>query len=218
MLDNSKKEYYQKYRLKNLEKIRARDREFKKKLRLLYPDKIKAIKKKSYIKNCEKIKEKNKLYRKNNLDKIKQYQDNYREINKEKLKLKRLEYRNKNKAIISQRQYQYKKKKLLIDKYFKLKENLRSRIYNVLKGNTIKSTNTLDLLGVTNITKVKKHLEKQFKNGMTWNNHGDWHIDHIIPCASFDLKCPVQQLACFHYKNLQPLWAYENLTKGSKIL
>jgi len=218
MLDNSKKEYYQKYRLKNLEKIRARDREFKKKLRLLYPDKIKAIKKKSYIKNCEKIKEKNKLYRKNNLDKIKQYQDNYREINKEKLKLKRLEYRNKNKAIISQRQYQYKKKKLLIDKYFKLKENLRSRIYNVLKGNTIKSTNTLDLLGVTNITKVKKHLEKQFKNGMSWNNHGDWHIDHIIPCASFDLKCPVQQLACFHYKNLQPLWAYENLTKGSKIL
>ena len=53
---------------------------------------------------------------------------------------------------------------------------------------------------------------------MNWNNHGEWHLDHIKPCASFDLKCPVQQLACFNYNNLQPLWASENMSKGAKIL
>jgi hypothetical protein len=52
---------------------------------------------------------------------------------------------------------------------------------------------------------------------MTFDNFGKWHIDHIIPCASFDLTKPEQQRQCFHYTNLQPLWAFENLSKGSKI-
>jgi hypothetical protein len=52
---------------------------------------------------------------------------------------------------------------------------------------------------------------------MTMENQGKWHIDHIIPCASFDLRCPVQQLACFHYNNLQPLWAEDNIRKRDKI-
>ena len=88
----------------------------------------------------------------------------------------------------------------------------------MLKGITKKSTKTLNLLDVKNVSEVKIHLEKQFKNGMTWNNHGEWHIDHIIPCASFNLRCPVQQLACFNYKNLQPLWASDNMSKGAKII
>ena len=61
---------------------------------------------------------------------------------------------------------------------------------------------------------------------MTWDNHGNgwygngmnqWHIDHIIPCASFDLSKEEEQYRCFHYTNLQPLWAYDNLSKGNKI-
>ena len=75
----------------------------------------------------------------------------------------------------------------------------------------------MELIGC-NIDQLKKHLSKKFKNGMNWNNHGEWHVDHIKPCASFDLKCPVQQLACFNYNNLQPLWASENMSKGAKIL
>ena len=61
------------------------------------------------------------------------------------------------------------------------------------------------------------HLEAQFKPGMTWDNYGlkGWHVDHIRPCASFDLRDPEQQRRCFHYTNLQPLWAEENLKKGS---
>jgi hypothetical protein len=99
---------------------------------------------------------------------------------------------------------------------FKLLCVTRIRIYQVLKGN-IKSKKTKELLGCT-IEEARKHLEKQFKDGMTWDNHGikGWHIDHIKPCASFDLSDPKQQKHCFHYTNLQPLWWYDNIIKGKK--
>ena len=145
------------------------------------------------------------------------YQIHYRTINRDKLKQKELEYRIKHRKIICIRQYKYRNRKRKTDPYFKLLDNLRNRIYCVLKGKIKKSTRTLTLLGVKNISQVKLHLEKQFKNGMTWKKHGKWHIDHIKPCASFDLTCPQQQLRCFNYKNLQPLWAFQNMSKGAKI-
>ena len=64
---------------------------------------------------------------------------------------------------------------------------------------------------------LHEFLEFRFTDGMSWDNYGKkWHIDHIIPCASFDLKCPEQQKKCFHYTNLQPLWAKDNQEKGAK--
>ena len=68
------------------------------------------------------------------------------------------------------------------------------------------------------LEELKKHLESQFKPGMSWKNRGrnGWHIDHIKPCASFDLSKSEEQHKCFHYSNLQPLWAKENLRKGIK--
>jgi|10_taG_2_1085330.scaffolds.fasta_scaffold130157_2 hypothetical protein len=214
----AKKEYAKRYRLKNIEIIRAKGREYKKIERKKYPEKVKEINKKSYNKHKEKNLERAKLYRSKNLEQIKLYQINYRTINKEKLKQKALEYRIKHRKIICIRQYKYRDRKRKTDPYFKLIDNLRNRIYCVLKGKIKKSTKTLNLLGVENISEVKLHLEKQFEPLMNWENHGLWHIDHIKPCASFDLKCPVQQLACFHYKNLQPLWASENMSKGAKII
>ena len=62
---------------------------------------------------------------------------------------------------------------------------------------------------------VKKHIESLFKNGMTWENHGKWHIDHIIPLAS--AKTEEEVIRLFHYTNLQPLWAKENLSKSDKM-
>jgi hypothetical protein len=84
--------------------------------------------------------------------------------------------------------------------------------------NNSKFGSTLTLLGCS-IAFVKKHLEKQFKPGMTWKNHSQfgWHIDHIYPCASFDLSKPEEQQFCFHWSNLQPLWWYDNLEKRAKI-
>jgi hypothetical protein len=80
-----------------------------------------------------------------------------------------------------------------------------------------KSAKTQDLLGCS-IEDLKKHLEASFEPGMTWDNwqHDGWHIDHIRPCASFDLTDPGQQRQCFHYTNLQPLWAADNIRKGAK--
>ena len=67
------------------------------------------------------------------------------------------------------------------------------------------------------LEKLKQHLESQFTEGMTWDNKGDWHVDHIKPCASFDLTNPEEQKKCFHYTNLQPLWALDNMKKGAKL-
>ena len=81
-----------------------------------------------------------------------------------------------------------------------------------------KETSSTDLLGCS--TKhARQHLESQFTKGMTWENHGvrGWHIDHIIPCDSFDLSDINQKKQCFHYTNLQPLWYKENLSKGDKL-
>jgi hypothetical protein len=94
---------------------------------------------------------------------------------------------------------------------YKIKECLRSRIYHALKKN-IKSARTLELIGCT-IEQLKKHLEKQFTSGMSWDNYGKWHVDHIKGCKEFDLSKKNEQLKCFNYSNLQPLWAVDNFTK-----
>lgn len=65
---------------------------------------------------------------------------------------------------------------------------------------------------------LAKWIEAQFKPGMTWNNRSKWHIDHIIPCSAFNMLELSQQRECFNYKNLRPLWASENMSKGAKIL
>jgi hypothetical protein len=96
--------------------------------------------------------------------------------------------------------------------------NIKSRIYcAVLRGGARKTQPTTDLIGCT-IEELRQHLQAQFTDGMNWDNYGrtGWHIDHIRPCASFDLTDPEQQRQCFHYTNLQPLWAADNIRKGGK--
>lgn len=104
-----------------------------------------------------------------------------------------------------------------IDHGFRLRMNLRHRTWTALKGQS-KSARTADLVGCT-MEELRCHLERQFLPGMTWENYGKhgWHIDHIRPCASFDLTDPEQQRQCFHYTNLQPLWAADNIRKGAKV-
>ena len=97
--------------------------------------------------------------------------------------------------------------------------NLSTRIRHALQAaSATKSARTLELLGAS-IEEVRAHLEAQFKLGMTWSNWSPegWHVDHIKPCASFDLTDPEQQKACFHYSNLQPLWAKDNLSKNDRL-
>ena len=97
---------------------------------------------------------------------------------------------------------------------YKLTCIFRSRLRDALKGRC-KSKKTMELVGC-DIDNLKKHIELKFQDGMDWGNYGKWHIDHVRPCSSFDLTDAKQQEQCFHYTNLQPLWATENLQKGSK--
>ncbi len=73
----------------------------------------------------------------------------------------------------------------------------------------------MELLGCT-IDELKRYLEQQFKEGMTWDNYGEWHVDHIKPCASFNFFNENEQKECFHFTNLQPLWAEDDMKKHDK--
>ena len=106
-------------------------------------------------------------------------------------------------------------KKLKTDPHFKLKQALSHRIWGALKGQ-VKSKRTMELLGCT-IDELWIHMESKFTEVMTKENYGKWHVDHIMPCASFDLTDPEQQAKCFHYTNLQPLWALDNIKKSNRV-
>jgi hypothetical protein len=154
-------------------------------------------------------KEKTKLYYLNRTkEQIDQYNKNQRIIkskNRKKYndKLKKWREANPN----------YKKNRWKNDLNYRVRENLRGRLYKAIKGFT-KSKNTLDLLGCS-VSDLKVHLEASFDEKMNWNNYGKWHIDHIKPCKLFDLSKESEQITCFHFSNLQPLWAKDNLEKGT---
>ena len=91
---------------------------------------------------------------------------------------------------------------------------LRNRVRKAMKGGS-RSLGALVALGCS-LEELRAHLESQFVSGMTWGNHGNWHIDHRRPLASFDLSDPHQYAAACHYTNLQPLWGRENQSKGAR--
>lgn len=93
--------------------------------------------------------------------------------------------------------------------------SLRVRLRKALRMG-IKIDTTETLLGCS-FEQAKHHLELKFQLGMTWNNYGKWHIDHIVPCSFFDLSDYHQQRMCFNYQNLQPMWAKENISKNNRV-
>ena len=183
-----RREYKKKYYLKNRDKVN----EYKRKYYL----KNKKYWKEYYLKNTDKLLKKHKEYNLKNKEKAREYRKKYYLNNKEKL-------------------LKYTRERYKTDLNFKLKHNYRVRIRLALKGK-LKSASSVKLMGVDDIKTVWDHLEKLFKPGMTKENYGKWHVDHIIPCAAFDLTKPGEQFKCFHYTNLQPLWAHENFSKSDK--
>lgn len=183
--------------------------------------------KNNYIKNKEKFLQRSRDFRLNNKDYYKQWKlDNPDKViawkQKEETKQRKRNWqknwasKKENKDKINK----YEREKEKNDPTYKVSQRVRGRIRKLIKqAGSKKFYKTSRLLGCTSL-EAKEHLEKQFKDGMTWENHGNngWHIDHIIPCASFDLTDPEQQKKCFHYTNLQPLWASENMSKGAKLL
>lgn len=183
---------------------------------------------------CKKYREENKPrllakkkeYRDNNKDKRaawleankdaqaeynKEYHKKYREEHAEKLKRDAAARFQENKEKINEAARGRRK----IDPKFRIANNLRSRLGVALKD-IAKSAATMELLGCS-VDFLKDHLEFQFDDKMTWNNYGEWHVDHIIPCAAFDLTDPNEQKMCFHYANLQPMWGSDNIAKSDNI-
>lgn len=171
--------------------------------------------KQNYENNKERFLEKGKKYYEKNKSKIKQYRKKFYEDNKERVIADNIEYYLKNKPKIMQRRNIKHKEKYKTDTLYKLKYCLRRRFKIALKNNA-KSGSAIRDLGCS-IKDLKIYLESLFESGMTWDNYGKWHIDHIIPLCNFDLLDSEQvKLAC-HYTNLQPLWAEDNLKKGGRI-
>ena len=146
----------------------------------------------------------------------KEYLDNYRKTHKKQKAILDKLYRDRNKVKLRKYRRNYMKMRSHKDINFKMKNYLGSRIWSALKG-IYKSLSTMFLIGCS-IDYLMYHLQEQFTKGMTWDNYGDWHIDHIKPCSKFDLRKPEEQLKCFNYTNLQPLWATDNLRKYNNVI
>jgi hypothetical protein len=182
-------------------------------------------KSKAYQLNKEIISKKGKEYRRLNKEKVSKQKKRHYLKYRQKYLEQFSKYYEKHKKEITLYKRIYKANRLKNDLNFKIEHNLRCRIRLVLKGIN-KSKPILKLLGCS-IKFLKKYLESQFKIGMAWDNYGtgwygngmkEWHIDHIRPCCTFDLSKPSEQAKCFHYTNLQPLWAKENLEKSKNYL
>jgi hypothetical protein len=190
-------------------------------------DRRSAIAKKNYIKNRARILERVKTYRENNLATIKQKKSEYSKtkrvkeiarVKRQNLSLKIKEknaarikhWKNSHKQQLSERhKFRYKN-----DLNYRLRINLRNQLRTQMKvQNAFKSKSALNLVGCS-LTFLREYLSSKFQPGMSFDNYGQWHIDHIIPCASFDLNDWDAQRQCFHYSNLQPLWATDNFKKN----
>ena len=209
-LDNKEKikEIRKQYYLDNKEK----KKQYQKQWSLDNKEKKKQYQKQYNLDNKEKNKEQMKQWCLDNKEKLKKYRQQYYlnnlEKNKEKMKQWRLDNREKINS--------YYRNKTKTDPIFRFIKNQRIRMWSALKGKR-KFKSTIKLLGCS-IEECWNHLEQQFKPGMTRDNYGLWHVDHIIPCASFDdLSDTKQQKKCFHYTNLQPLWAIDNMKKGARL-
>ena len=169
--------------------------------------------------NRERVKANQEKWHENNLEYREKYQKSYYNANRDKILENNKKYNNENKEKVRVRKSEWTKQQRLTNPQLRVKDSMRARVRGLLTRDNITKKNTTQELIGCDFEYLRKHLESQFTEGMTWENYGrnGWHVDHIIPCNNFDLTDIEQQKKCFHYTNLQPLWEFDNLSKGSKI-
>lgn len=209
------------------------------------PEKIKAYSEKYNAEHRIELREKSKVYAGINQDKIREYREKtkvsraiknkiYRIANKDKLKISSKKwsannFEKKKESLRAWRKVNPEKTKASMDiankkrrenAKYRVSDNVSRRIRSSLFDNGSKNnTHWEDLVDFT-VVQLKKHLEKLFKPGMTWENYGKiWHIDHCVPIAVFNFESPSHEdfKRCWSINNLQPLWAIDNFKKGAKI-
>lgn len=228
-----RKEYSKRYREKNREKVKESLKKYYYKNRDELQKKMREYGKKHYEENKERIIEKNKKYyeenkenmlangrvwQENNRDKMRGYYKKYDDNNKEKRK----EYKNrpevKKKTRERNKKYDAIRRK---DPIFRFNQNISRAINLSLKKHNLSKNGRHweDLVRYTS-QELRDHLESLFQPGMTWENRGSWHIDHILPKSFFEIKevGDVEFKMCWRLANLQPLWAFDNLSKKDKII
>ncbi|MFA5340597.1 MAG: hypothetical protein WC332_02355 [Clostridia bacterium] len=166
------------------------------------PDKRKQIVRKHYLSHKKEKNESSLKWAKNNKDKIKIIQAREHIKNKKRY----LEYAK-----------QLQKTRYLTDPSFRVQHNMATAVNSSLRGKK-NHKRWVDLLGY-DVDKLKNHLAKQFVDGMNWDNYGKWHIDHKIPISAFNINSydDYDFKRCWSLKNLQPLWASDNLHKHAKL-
>jgi hypothetical protein len=214
-----------KYRLSNPEKVKQCLFAANLKFNSLHPDRVKAKHLKYRLSHPEKLKQQYKNYKIKNKEKIKLYEKKHRPI---KNKLRRERYlKDREKILTKKREWKLSNpekvkatdKKQRAKPHNKIKHSILSGIRRSMKKGT-QGRRWEKLVGYTFI-QLKKHLEKQFQPGMTWENYGrnGWHIDHILPISKFNFEKETDEdfKRCWNLKNLQPLWEKENIQKHNKI-
>lgn len=171
----------------------------------------KTCRKKEWKENREKISIQRKGYYQENKEAFIEYSRKYRLKNPDRIK----EYSKKYFAENKQKINDYVVVRYHTDACFRLSKILRARFYEAVIHNYGKSK-WREILGCS-IEELKIRLENQFQPGMSWENYGEWHIDHIVPLCSFDLSDEREVSRAFHCTNLQPLWAADNLSKGGRF-
>ena len=158
-------------------------------------------------------------YEKNREKKLKYFSD-WQKENRKKLNEYHKEWREKNIDKHRENKRNYEKTRKAKDPLYKLISNFRTAIYQVLKENNVdKNGHYFEILKYSP-QELISHLEKQFKDGMTWDNYGKWHVDHSVPISSFNIKeiGDSEFMKCWSLSNLQPMWEEENIKKSNKIL
>lgn len=174
-------------------------------------EEIAAKKKIYYEANREQIAEKGKRYREENHEAVQERKRIYRESNREALAEKQRLWLAENREW----RREYTRDRRANDPVFRFVDCTRARLRKILNG-TRSHPEALALLGCTR-QEYRDHLESQFTEGMSWENHGEWHVDHIIPVSAFDQNKLDERAICWHYSNTQPLWAEDNMAKGASI-
>lgn len=205
------REYNRQYMIDNKEKIKNYKKDYYNKNKKIstkikkYAGHESEYYKDYYNKNKNKIIENQKKYRTNNKEKNKEYQKKYYEKNKEKLLEYRKLYHQKNKCRIKEYWKNYNSENPHIRAW---RSVLRNAVIRMKKTKTDK---TINMLGYSAL-ELREHIEKLFTPGMSWNNYGEWHIDHIKPIYLFDKKTPVSIVN--NLNNLQPLWSTTRTIDG----
>lgn len=165
-------------------------------------DKVKEYNRRWYADNTDKAKERSRLHRISDPKRAREYQIQWSAANRDKVR------ESKRRS----------EKKRLATAKGKLEKSVKAAIYKAITKGSKNGRHTFDLLGYSS-DELKNHLESQFLPGMSWDNYGDWHIDHKIPKSVFNYTTPdeIDFKRAWAMSNLQPLWGPDNLAKGAKL-